>query len=79
LRDERYSLVVDGRFKGGHITRHYGSPREGVHALQLEMAQSAYMDEEARLWSGEHAEAMQDVLRSLVNALMQWQPSGTCR
>jgi len=79
LRDERYSMVVDGRFKGGYITRHYGSPREGVHALQLEMAQSAYMDEEARLWSGEHAEAMQDVLRNLVNALMQWQPSGTCR
>lgn len=78
LCDERYSLVVDGRFKGGYITRHYGSPRHGVHALQLEMAQSAYMDEEAGLWSGERAEAMQNVLRNLVNILMQWQPSGAC-
>jgi N-formylglutamate deformylase len=79
LRHERYSMVVDGRFKGGYITRHYGSPRNEVHAVQLEMAQSAYMDEEARLWRGEHAEAMQDMLRNLVHALMQWQPSGTCR
>ena len=37
--------VVDGRFKGGHITRHYGRPHEGVHAVQLEMCWRAYMDE----------------------------------
>ncbi len=39
------SAVLDGRFKGGHITRHYGQPRQGVHAIQMEMAQSLYMDE----------------------------------
>ncbi|MFI4904161.1 MAG: N-formylglutamate deformylase [Burkholderiales bacterium] len=42
-----YSSVVDGRFKGGYITRRYGAPARGVHALQLEMAQCVYMNEDA--------------------------------
>ncbi|HVP99244.1 MAG TPA: N-formylglutamate deformylase [Roseiarcus sp.] len=37
--------VVDGRFKGGWITRHYGRPGEGVEAVQLELACRAYMAE----------------------------------
>ncbi len=42
---QRFTHVLDGRFKGGHITRHYGEPARGVHALQLEIAQRAYMAE----------------------------------
>ncbi|MCE4536383.1 N-formylglutamate deformylase [Pelomonas sp. P7] len=42
---QRFSHVVDGRFKGGYITRHYGRPGEGVQAVQLEMCQRCYMDE----------------------------------
>jgi N-formylglutamate deformylase len=38
-------LRFNGRFKGGHITRHYGNPAGGVHAIQLEMCQCLYMDE----------------------------------
>ena len=41
-----YTSVVDGRFKGGYITRRYGAPARGVHAIQLEMAQCVYMHEE---------------------------------
>ena len=37
--------VLDGRFKGGYITRHYGAPGASVHAIQMEMAQACYMDE----------------------------------
>lgn len=37
--------VLNGRFKGGWCTRHYGRPDQGVHALQLELAQRAYMEE----------------------------------
>jgi len=37
--------VLNGRFKGGYITRQYGQPKQGVHAVQLELAQSAYMSE----------------------------------
>lgn len=40
-----YSAVLNGRFKGGHITRHHGAPSKGVHAIQLEMAQCTYMNE----------------------------------
>lgn len=40
-----YDHVVNGRFKGGWTTRHYGQPETGVHAIQMELAQRAYMDE----------------------------------
>ena len=40
-----YTWAVNGRFKGGYITRHYGRPADNVHAIQLEMCQSTYMDE----------------------------------
>jgi len=43
----QFSHVVNGRFKGGYITRHYGQPGRGVHAVQLEMCQRCYMDEAA--------------------------------
>ena len=39
--------VLNGRFKGGYITRHYGAPQDHVHAVQLEKCQSLYMQEEA--------------------------------
>ena len=42
---EGYTAVLNGRFKGGHITRHYGQPGQGVHAVQLEMTQCCYMQE----------------------------------
>ena len=41
-----YTGVLNGRFKGGHITRHYGDPARGIHAVQLEMTQSSYMQEQ---------------------------------
>ena len=42
-----FSHVLNGRFKGGYITRHYGRPADGVNAMQLELAQSTYMDDSA--------------------------------
>ena len=43
----QFSHVLNGRFKGGYITRHYGQPSQGIHAVQLEMCQSLYMRESA--------------------------------
>ena len=37
--------VVNGRFKGGWITRHFGQPQNGVHALQMELSNRGYMRE----------------------------------
>ncbi|RKR46171.1 N-formylglutamate deformylase [Paraburkholderia sp. BL17N1] len=43
--DGGYTAVANGRFKGGYITREYGRPSQGVHALQLELSQITYMEE----------------------------------
>ena len=40
-----YTSVLNGRFKGGYITRNYGDPANGIHAIQLELSQATYMDE----------------------------------
>ncbi len=48
LKASGQAMVVDGRFKGGWITRAYGKPDEGVEALQLELACRAYMEEPER-------------------------------
>lgn len=45
LDGEPFTRVVNGRFKGGYITRHYGQPSRGIHAIQLELCQSLYMNE----------------------------------
>jgi N-formylglutamate deformylase len=42
-----HSHVVDGRFKGGYITRHYGQPAAHIHALQMELACRGYLEEPA--------------------------------
>ena len=42
-----YDWVANGRFKGGHITRHYGDPALGIDAVQLEISQRNYMDEDS--------------------------------
>jgi N-formylglutamate deformylase len=43
--DQPFTWVANGRFKGGYITRAFGQPSDGIHAVQLEMCQSTYMDE----------------------------------
>ena len=70
-----YSHVVDGRFKGGHITRHYGQPQRGVHAVQLEMCWRAYMDEAPPYrWHEQRAAGITPVLHRMVQAMLDWQP-----
>jgi N-formylglutamate deformylase len=63
--------VVNGRFKGGYITRHYGRPAEHVHAVQLEMVQRLYMREAAPYdYDAAKAARIQPVLRDMVQAAL---------
>ena len=71
-----FSFVVDGRFKGGYITRRYGQPDDGVHAVQLEMCWHCYMSESAPwTWDESQAARAQPVLRALVETLLKWRPA----
>jgi N-formylglutamate amidohydrolase len=73
--DQRFSHVVNGRFKGGWITRRYGQPAQGVHALQLEMAQVAYMDEQQpQTYDPQRAAPLTALLERLVVGLAEWRP-----
>jgi len=75
-----FTHVVNGRFKGGYITRHYGAPRADVHALQLELAQACYMDEaNPALFDPGRAGVLVRVLERLVIALSEWRPAGASR
>lgn len=68
---QQFSWVVNGRFKGGYITRAYGNPAQGVQALQLELAQCNYMEEQPPFaWRGDRAEQLQPLLKKIIEALM---------
>jgi len=70
-----FSSIVNGRFKGGYVTRHYGVPARGVHALQLETAQACYMDESPPYpWDAKRAALLATLLERLVEALLGTHP-----
>ena len=72
---EGFTHIVNGRFKGGWVTRHYGQPQRGVHALQLEMAQDCYMDEAPPYaWDATRASRLGNVLQRLVRELTAFRP-----
>jgi len=72
---QRYSQVVDGRFKGGYITRQYGDPARNVHAVQLEMTWACYMDETAPYaYRPDRAAALTPLLHDLLRTMCDWQP-----
>lgn len=70
-----FSHVSNGRFKGGWITRHYGAPEQGIHALQLEICHSTYMDETAPFaYRTDLAARVQPLLQRMVAAAVQARP-----
>jgi N-formylglutamate deformylase len=66
----RFSFAVNGRFKGGYITRHYGTPATGVQAVQLELAQLNYMDEESFAYDEAKAPAVQDLIGRMLQVCL---------
>jgi len=75
LVDSPYRFAVNGRFKGGYITRHYGNPSAEIHAIQMELAQSAYMEETPGYnYLPERAKELQRVLEEVLQLLLHWRP-----
>jgi N-formylglutamate deformylase len=66
----RYDWVHNGRFKGGYITRHYGAPGNGIDAVQLEISQRIYMDEDTFEYDMAKAEQTQAMIRRLLEACL---------
>jgi N-formylglutamate deformylase len=70
-RADGFTSVVDGRFKGGHITRRYGVPSRGIHAIQLEMGQRIYMDEAPPYpWRQDLAARVTPHIRAMLDAAL---------
>jgi N-formylglutamate deformylase len=77
----QFSRVTNGRFKGGYITRHYGQPAKGVHAVQMELATRGYLlepddDPAPENWppayDTAYAAPMEKALRNILTACIGW-------
>lgn len=64
-----FTSVLNGRFKGGWTTRHYGRPAEGVHAIQMELAQSRYLETESAPFA--YSEAKAEHLRAPLKHILE--------
>lgn len=75
-RADSYTAILNGRFKGGWTTRHYGQPTQGIHAIQMELAQSTYM-QETPPWTYDAARAarLRVHLKTILETLSDWRPS----
>ena len=73
LSDGPYEAVLDERFTGGYITRHYGRPDTDIHAIQLELTWRCYMEEDGSFaWRDDRAAQLIPLLRRLLEALRDW-------
>jgi N-formylglutamate deformylase len=71
-----FTSIVNGRFKGGWTTRHYGRPERNWHAIQMELAQSAYLAKEAAPWTYDDAKAalLRQHLKNILTTLAALAP-----
>lgn len=77
---EDFSTVVNGRFKGGWITRHHGNPNNGAHAIQMELACRGYMAEPDELtpanWPSPYdeniARPLRKILQRILESALEW-------
>jgi len=78
VKAEGYTSILNGRFKGGWTTRHYGRPESSVHAIQMELAMRGYMAEPAALdetnWPSplDPAPAILPTLRQVIAAALDF-------
>ncbi len=70
LRNGKYEVNHNSPFKGGFITRSFGKPENNIHALQLEMTKTNYMDDDELIFNEERADEMRKVLRPVFEKLI---------
>ncbi|MGE0174139.1 MAG: N-formylglutamate amidohydrolase [Oligoflexales bacterium] len=71
LRSSKYEVAHNAPFQGGFITRHFGRSAQNIHALQLEMSQEIYMDEERTSLTDSKASKLSSTLQTLLTALIK--------
>ncbi len=73
-RQGAFTYVVNGRFKGGWTTRHYGDPDNGIHAIQMEITQRSYLETEAEpfTYDGVRALGLRDCLRAILSEIQKF-------
>jgi N-formylglutamate amidohydrolase len=71
LESSEYGATHNFPFKGGYITRNFGQPEKGIHALQLEMAKTVYMDDSETKYHNERAEKARNLLRTIFTDLTE--------
>lgn len=70
-QQQQYTHVLNGRFKGGYITRAYGQPQQQQHAIQLELAQVNYMSEQyPYAFEPQRAASLQRLLKQMIESLL---------
>ena len=70
-QQQQYTHVLNGRFKGGYITRAYGQPQQQQHAIQLELAQMNYMSEQyPYAFEPQRAASLQRLLKQMIEGLL---------
>jgi len=68
-----YSTALNGRFKGGYITRQYGKPQHNIHAVQLELSQITYMEESYPFKFNEKAaQQVRPTISRLLTTMLEW-------
>lgn len=65
------NLTHNTPFKGGNITRHFGKPDQNIHALQLEMVKTLYMDDSETIYHQERAKEIRKTLKSTFDLLIK--------
>lgn len=77
-KQSAYSHVTNGRFIGGWTTRHYGNPKNGIHAVQMELAQRQYLACEKPPFNYDErkAEPLRDILRNILEKIQHIAQSG---
>lgn len=71
---QRYTSILNGRYKGGYITRHYGQPSRRIHAVQLELSWATYMNESHPFaFRDDLAAQVRPMLRALIDGMVRWE------